>query len=157
MYNGQAGRVVDFHWFLLLKFYDGKKSVKDLKQNLHGRAKFTGQKEQIQYLNVMKIRYNACVNNLNLRKNIMRNGSNRILDELAKLATDAADIVQGIRREAGTAFRLQAEKIANKLDLVSREEFETFKEMVLKVNAENADVKKRLDDLEKNTDTKEVK
>ncbi|WP_273719799.1 MULTISPECIES: accessory factor UbiK family protein [unclassified Bartonella] len=87
----------------------------------------------------------------------MRNGSNRILDELAKLATDAADIVQGIRREAGTAFRLQAEKIANKLDLVSREEFETFKEMVLKVNAENADVKKRLDDLEKNTDTKEVK
>lgn len=87
----------------------------------------------------------------------MRNGSNRILDELAKLATDAADIVQGIRREAGTAFRLQAEKIANKLDLVSREEFEAFREMVQKASAENADVKKRLDDLEKNTDTKEVK
>ncbi|WP_273759314.1 accessory factor UbiK family protein [Bartonella sp. ML70XJBT.G] len=84
----------------------------------------------------------------------MRNGSNRILDELAKLATDAADIVQGIRHEAGMAFRLQAEKIANKLDLVPREEFETFKEMVLKASAENADVKKRLDDLEKNTDQK---
>ncbi len=41
MYNGQAGRVVDFHWFLLLKFYDGKKSVKDLKQNLDGRVKGT--------------------------------------------------------------------------------------------------------------------
>ncbi|QEE09035.1 accessory factor UbiK family protein [Bartonella kosoyi] len=79
----------------------------------------------------------------------MRNGSNRILDELAKLATDAADVAQGIRREAGTAFRVQAEKIANKLDLVSREEFETFKEMVLKVHADNADLKKRLDDLEK--------
>ncbi|WP_273717619.1 MULTISPECIES: accessory factor UbiK family protein [Bartonella] len=79
----------------------------------------------------------------------MRNGSNRILDELAKLATDAADVVQGIRREAGTAFRVQAEKIANKLDLVSREEFETFKEMVLKVHADNADLKRRLDDLEK--------
>ncbi|WP_273757951.1 accessory factor UbiK family protein [Bartonella sp. AU55XJBT] len=78
----------------------------------------------------------------------MRNGSNRILDELAKLATDAADVVQGIRREAGTAFRVQAEKIANKLDLVSREEFETFKEMVLKVHADNADLKRRLDDLE---------
>ncbi|WP_208442359.1 accessory factor UbiK family protein [Bartonella raoultii] len=78
----------------------------------------------------------------------MRNGSNRILDELAKLATDAADVAQGIRREAGTVFRLQAEKLANKLDLVSREEFETFKEMVLKVNADNMDVKKRLDELE---------
>ncbi|PIT70857.1 accessory factor UbiK family protein [Bartonella tribocorum] len=79
----------------------------------------------------------------------MRNGSNRILDELAKLATDAADVAQGIRREAGTAFRMQAEKIANRLDLVSREEFETFKEMVLKVHADNADLKRRLDDLEK--------
>ncbi|EJF86614.1 accessory factor UbiK family protein [Bartonella rattimassiliensis] len=79
----------------------------------------------------------------------MRNGSNRILDELAKLATDAVGVAQGIRREAGTAFRVQAEKVANKLDLVSREEFETFKEMVLKVHADNADLKSRLDDLEK--------
>ncbi|AFR26062.1 hypothetical protein MF1_03420 [Bartonella quintana] len=79
----------------------------------------------------------------------MRNGSNRILDELAKLATDAVEVVQGIQREAGAAFRLQAEKIANKLDLVSREEFETFKEMVLKASANNSDLKKRLDDLEK--------
>ncbi|WP_039759760.1 accessory factor UbiK family protein [Bartonella queenslandensis] len=79
----------------------------------------------------------------------MRNGSNRILDELAKLATDVADVAQGIRREAGTAFRVQAEKIANKLDLVSREEFETFKEMVLKIHADHADFKSRLDDLEK--------
>ncbi|OLL53110.1 accessory factor UbiK family protein [Bartonella henselae] len=85
----------------------------------------------------------------------MRNGSNRILDELAKLATDAADVAQGIRREAGTAFRLQAEKIANKLDLVPREEFETFKEMVLKVSVDNADLKKRLDDLEKKQTAKE--
>ncbi|WP_375622252.1 MULTISPECIES: accessory factor UbiK family protein [unclassified Bartonella] len=88
----------------------------------------------------------------------MRNGSNRIFDELAKLATDAADVAQGIRREAGTAFRVQAEKIANKLDLVSREEFETFKEMVLKIHADNADLKRRLDDLKKddlkNADTK---
>ncbi len=46
MYNGQAGRVVDFHWFLLLKFYDGKKSVKDLKRNLHGKIWMVGQNLQ---------------------------------------------------------------------------------------------------------------
>ncbi|WP_455479027.1 accessory factor UbiK family protein [Bartonella sp. B23] len=83
----------------------------------------------------------------------MRNGSNRILDELAKLATDIADVAQGIRREAGTAFRLQAEKMVNRLDLVSREEFEAFKEMVLKTRADNVDLKKRLDDLEKTQDS----
>ncbi|OPB32070.1 accessory factor UbiK family protein [Bartonella sp. AR 15-3] len=79
----------------------------------------------------------------------MYNGSNRILDELAKLATDAAGIAQGVRREAETAVRLQVEKMINKLDLVSREEFEVIKEMVLKLYAENADLKKRLDGLEK--------
>ncbi|MCZ2328710.1 accessory factor UbiK family protein [Bartonella sp. F02] len=79
----------------------------------------------------------------------MHNGSNRILDELAKLATDAVGVIQGVKQEAGTVFRSQAEKITNKLDLVSREEFEMVKEMVLKVHAENAELKKRLDDLEK--------
>lgn len=79
----------------------------------------------------------------------MYNGSNRFLDELAKLATDAVGVVQGVRREAGTVFRTQAEKVANKLDLVPREEFEAVKEMVRKLHAENADLKKRLDDLNK--------
>ncbi|AQX27605.1 MULTISPECIES: accessory factor UbiK family protein [unclassified Bartonella] len=79
----------------------------------------------------------------------MYNGSNRILDELAKLATDAVGIAQGVRCEAETAFRSQAEKMINKLDFVSREEFEVVKEMVLKLYAESADLKKRLDDLEK--------
>ncbi|CBI76008.1 conserved protein of unknown function [Bartonella clarridgeiae 73] len=84
----------------------------------------------------------------------MYNGSNRILDELAKLATDAVGIAQGVGREAETAFRLQAERMLNKLDLVSREEFEAVKEMVLKLYAENADLKKRLDGLEKQNSKK---
>ncbi|ENN93896.1 accessory factor UbiK family protein [Bartonella bovis] len=79
----------------------------------------------------------------------MHDGPNRILDELAKLMTDAAGVAQGVRHEAETVFRLQAEKIVNKLNLVSREEFEVVKEMVLKTRAENANLAKRLDDLEK--------
>ncbi|AQX20071.1 accessory factor UbiK family protein [Bartonella sp. WD16.2] len=79
----------------------------------------------------------------------MHDGPNRILDELAKLMTDAAGVAQGVRHEAETVFHSQTEKIVNKLNLVSREEFEVVKEMVLKVRAENADLAKRLDDLEK--------
>ncbi|AQX18737.1 MULTISPECIES: accessory factor UbiK family protein [Bartonella] len=79
----------------------------------------------------------------------MYNGSNRILDEIAKLATDAAGIAQGVRREAETAVLSQVERMISKLDLVSREEFYVVKEMVLKLYAENADLKKRLDSLEK--------
>ncbi len=30
MRNGQARRVVGFHWFLELKLYDGERSVKNL-------------------------------------------------------------------------------------------------------------------------------
>ncbi|ENN91233.1 accessory factor UbiK family protein [Bartonella bovis] len=79
----------------------------------------------------------------------MHDGSNRILDELAKLMTDAAGVAQGVRHEAETVFRSQAEKLVNKLNLVSREEFEVVKEMVLKTRAESANLAKRLDDLEK--------
>ncbi|WP_208541846.1 accessory factor UbiK family protein, partial [Bartonella capreoli] len=68
----------------------------------------------------------------------MHDGSNRILDELAKLMTDAAGVAQGVRHEAETVFRSQAEKLVNKLNLVSREEFEVVKEMVLKTRAESA-------------------
>ncbi|ALE03580.1 accessory factor UbiK family protein [Bartonella ancashensis] len=79
----------------------------------------------------------------------MRNGSNRVLDELAKLMTDAAGVVQDVRCEAETIFHTQVEKIINKLDLVSREEFEVVKEMVSKLYAENADLKNSLNNLEK--------
>lgn len=84
----------------------------------------------------------------------MSNGSNRILDELAKLMTDVAGATQGIRYEAEIFFRSQIEKIVHKLDLVSREEFEIMKEMLLKLRADTADLIKRLDDLEKQNQKK---
>lgn len=78
----------------------------------------------------------------------MSNGPNRVLDELAKLMTDAAGAAQGVRREAETAFRAQAERVLNRLDLVQREEFEVVKEMAIKARTENSELKTRLDDLE---------
>ena len=83
----------------------------------------------------------------------MSNGPNRVLDELAKLMTDAAGAAQGMRKEAETAFRAQAERILNKMDVVQREEFEVVKELATKARTEVEELKKRLDALEKKAGT----
>lgn len=67
----------------------------------------------------------------------MSTGANRILDDFAKLMTDAAGAAQGARREVETAFRAQAERVLNSLDVVKREEFEMVKEMAIKAREEN--------------------
>ncbi len=78
----------------------------------------------------------------------MSNGPNRILDEVAKLMTDAAGAAQGLRKEAETVFRSQAERVLNSMDLVQREEFEAMREMALKARAENEKLSARIDALE---------
>ncbi|MGY6706916.1 MAG: accessory factor UbiK family protein [Rhizobiaceae bacterium] len=78
----------------------------------------------------------------------MSNGPNRILDEFAKLMTDAAGAAQGVRKEMETAFRSQAERMLNSMDLVQREEFEAVREMALKARAENEKLAARIAELE---------
>lgn len=78
----------------------------------------------------------------------MSNGPNRILDEFAKLVTDAAGAAQGVRREMETAFKSQAERVLNSMDVVQREEFEALREMTLKVRAENERLAARVAELE---------
>ncbi|PWJ75785.1 BMFP domain-containing protein YqiC [Pseudaminobacter salicylatoxidans] len=78
----------------------------------------------------------------------MSTGPNRILDEFAKLVTDAAGAAQGVRREVETAFKSQAERVLNSMDLVQREEFEALREMTLKVRAENERLASRVAELE---------
>lgn len=78
----------------------------------------------------------------------MTTGPNRILDEFAKLMTDAAGAAQGVRREVETAFRAQAERIFNSMDMVQREEFEAVREMALKARAQNEELSARIAELE---------
>lgn len=78
----------------------------------------------------------------------MSNGSNRILDEFAKLMTDAAGAAQGVKREVETAFRGQAERILNSMEIVQREEFEAVRDMALKAREENAKLSARIEALE---------
>ncbi len=78
----------------------------------------------------------------------MSNGPNRILDDFAKLMTDAAGAAQGVRKEVETAFHAQAERWLNGMDLVKREEFEVVREMAIKVLDENDALKARIEALE---------
>ena len=78
----------------------------------------------------------------------MTTGPNRILDEFAKLLTDAAGAAQGVRREVETAFKAQAEKVLNSMEVVQREEFEAAREMAVKARAENKALTARIAALE---------
>ena len=78
----------------------------------------------------------------------MSTGPNRILDEFAKLMTDAAGAAQGVRREVETAFKAQAERMLATMDVVQREEFEAVREMATKAREENARLSARIEALE---------
>ncbi len=67
----------------------------------------------------------------------MTQTSNRLLDEVAKLMTDAAGAAQGLRQEAEGLMRAQAERILASMDVVKREEFEAVKAMAEKARTEN--------------------
>ena len=78
----------------------------------------------------------------------MTTGPNRILDDFAKLMTDAAGAVQGVGKEVETAFRAQAERWMNSMDLVKREEFEAVREMAVKAREENDALSAKITELE---------
>lgn len=79
----------------------------------------------------------------------MTTGSNRILDDFAKLMTDAAGAAQGVRGEVETALRSQAERVLNSMDVVQREEFEAVREMAAMARDENEALSQQIAALEK--------
>lgn len=78
----------------------------------------------------------------------MTQTSNRLLDELARVMTDAAGAAQGARREVETIMRAQADRILAEMDVVRREEFEAVREMAEKARAENEALAQRIAALE---------
>jgi BMFP domain-containing protein YqiC len=72
----------------------------------------------------------------------------RILDDFARLVTDAAGVAQGMRREAETLARAQLDRLITSMDLVSREEFEAVRDMAARARAENEALEKRIAALE---------
>jgi BMFP domain-containing protein YqiC len=78
----------------------------------------------------------------------MTQSSNRLLDELVKMMTDAAGAAQGVRREVETIVRSQLDRVLAEMDVVRREEFEAVREMAEKARVENEALAKRIAALE---------
>ena len=74
---------------------------------------------------------------------------NKIFDDLSELMTNALGVAQGAKDEADTAVRGVIDRWLADKDLVSREELEVLKIMFEKLGKENADLKSRLEILEK--------
>ncbi len=73
---------------------------------------------------------------------------NRLLDDLARVATSALGVAAGMRAELEARLRDQFERILSGMDLVTREEFDAVKAMAAKARAEQEDLAARLADLE---------
>lgn len=74
--------------------------------------------------------------------------ANRLLDDVAKLVTDAAGAAQGVRREVETAVRGQVERLIRDMDVATREEVEVLREMVTALREENKRLANRISALE---------
>ena len=73
---------------------------------------------------------------------------NRMLDDLARVATGALGALSGVREEVEAQLRQQFEKILDQMDLVTREEFEAVKAMAAKARTEQEALEARVAALE---------
>jgi hypothetical protein len=73
---------------------------------------------------------------------------NRLLDDLARVATSALGVAAGMREEIEARLRDQFERILSNMDLVTREEFDAVKAMAVKARGEQEDLAVRLAALE---------
>ena len=73
---------------------------------------------------------------------------NRILDDLAKVASGALSGIGGMKQEVESRLRAQFERILAGMDLVRREEFDAVKAMAAKARGEQEDLLARIASLE---------
>jgi BMFP domain-containing protein YqiC len=78
----------------------------------------------------------------------MSQSRSSVFDDFNKLVNDATEVAQGMRREAESVVKAQAERFLSAMDVVSREEFEALREMAIAARDENDRLRKRIDALE---------
>ena len=73
---------------------------------------------------------------------------NRILDDLARVASSAMGAAGGVKGEFETLVRRQFERVLATMDMVSRDEFDAVKEMAAKARSEQEALLARVEQLE---------
>lgn len=75
--------------------------------------------------------------------------SNKILDDISQLMSNAMGVAQGAKTEAETAMSSWVERWLADRDFVTREEFDAVRAMAQKAREENATLLARIEALEK--------
>jgi BMFP domain-containing protein YqiC len=73
---------------------------------------------------------------------------NRLLDDLARVATGALGALTGVRDEIESRMRDQFERVLGRMNLVRREEFDAVHTMAAKARAEQEALAARVAELE---------
>lgn len=73
---------------------------------------------------------------------------NRLFDDLAKLAGSAAGSLSGVKTEVEARLRQHLEDLVARLDLVTREDFDTVLAVAIKARAEQETLARRVAELE---------
>ena len=85
---------------------------------------------------------------LSPRTAAMTQTSNRFLDDIARLMTDAAGVAQGVRREVETVFKGQIERLLQEMEIAQQEELDVLRDMVVAAREENEQLAIRMKALE---------
>jgi BMFP domain-containing protein YqiC len=78
----------------------------------------------------------------------------KILDDLAQMAGGAVSIASNLRTQIHQDIKARVEEMADRLDLVPREDFERLEAMLKEYRLTQDDLLKRIEKLEKGTTTK---
>lgn len=79
---------------------------------------------------------------------------NKFFDDMARMATGAAGGLLEMKREMESAIAQKVELLLQRMNLVSREEFDAVQGMLAKSRMEQEELKKRIEALEKSLGSK---
>ncbi len=82
--------------------------------------------------------------------------SNRILDDLAKVAGGAASSFSGLKNEIESVIRQQLQRLLADADVVPRDEFDAIRAVAVKARSEQEKLEKRVSALEARLKTGEA-
>ncbi len=72
----------------------------------------------------------------------------RLFEDFSRFVSEASGVAHGVRREAESVIKGQAERLLAAMDMVTREEFEAARQMAAMARDENERLERRIKDLE---------